>query len=208
MTTTFSPQDFLADQSFRMLIGGELVAPNGGSQTETLDPSTGAVLTSVPEASADDVGAGRRGGAPGPAGVAEAGLGGASRLLRSTGRAADGAPRAPRAARRRRLREPAARHAHRRRHLPAVPADLPRHGLGPARARGRRQRRPALHEDPPLRGGRAHPGLQPSDDVRRHPAAAGAHHRQHRRHEAGPPDAAVGPRARASCSPRRSRRAS
>src|ERR1700733_9952439 len=54
-STTFSPQEFLADQSFRMLIGGDLVSRNGGPVTDTLDPSTGAVLTSVPEASADDV---------------------------------------------------------------------------------------------------------------------------------------------------------
>lgn len=54
MTTTFSPQEFLADQSFKMLIGGDLVGPNG-NVTETIDPSTGAVLTSVPEATPDDV---------------------------------------------------------------------------------------------------------------------------------------------------------
>jgi betaine-aldehyde dehydrogenase len=54
-STTFSPQEFLADQSFRMLIGGDLVSRNGSPVTDTLDPSTGAVLTSVPEASADDV---------------------------------------------------------------------------------------------------------------------------------------------------------
>src|ERR1700722_9265427 len=54
-STTFSPQEFLADQSFRMLIGGDLVARNGGPVTETLDPSTGAVLTRGAEPSADDV---------------------------------------------------------------------------------------------------------------------------------------------------------
>jgi acyl-CoA reductase-like NAD-dependent aldehyde dehydrogenase len=53
-TTAFSPKEFLADQSFRMLIGGDLVGAAGGV-TDTFDPSTGDVLTSVPEATDDDV---------------------------------------------------------------------------------------------------------------------------------------------------------
>src|SRR5580658_480895 len=54
MTTTFSPEAFLADQSFKMLIDGDMVEPNGNLM-DTIDPSTGAVLTSVPEATPDDV---------------------------------------------------------------------------------------------------------------------------------------------------------
>jgi betaine-aldehyde dehydrogenase len=53
-TTAFSPKEFLADQSLKMLIGGELVDSRGAT-AETLDPSTGHVLTSVPEASTEDV---------------------------------------------------------------------------------------------------------------------------------------------------------
>ena len=73
MTTAPSRRrTFIADQSFRMLIGGVLVGPSGGAVTETLDPSTGAVLTSVPEASAGGRRPRRRGGAPRPARVAGA----------------------------------------------------------------------------------------------------------------------------------------
>jgi betaine-aldehyde dehydrogenase len=53
-TTAFSPKGFLVDQTFKMLIGGDLVSA-GGLVTETLDPSTGEVLTAVPEATPDDV---------------------------------------------------------------------------------------------------------------------------------------------------------
>jgi betaine-aldehyde dehydrogenase len=53
-TTAFSPTEFLSDQSFKMLIGGDLVGATG-RVTETIDPSTGSVLTSVPEADTDDV---------------------------------------------------------------------------------------------------------------------------------------------------------
>jgi betaine-aldehyde dehydrogenase len=53
-TTEFSPKDFLAGESLKMLIGGDLVGPTGAT-AETLDPSTGAVLAAVPEASPDDV---------------------------------------------------------------------------------------------------------------------------------------------------------
>ena len=205
-TTTFSPQEFLADQSFRMLIGGDLVARNGGPVTETLDPSTGAVLTAVPEASADDV---RR--AVEAAQRAQPGW----QALGIAGRAACFA----------RLGELLVEHRERLALLDAVDcgnplramridvdiclqylAAYPRDGLGPARPGDRRQpERPALHEEPPLRGDRAHPGVQPPDDVRRHPAAARPHHRQHRGDEAGPPDARCRDSRWASCSPRRSR---
>jgi acyl-CoA reductase-like NAD-dependent aldehyde dehydrogenase len=52
-----SPQEFLAGQSFRMLIGDEYVGvdEHGGDVLETFDPSTGVALTSVPEATAEDV---------------------------------------------------------------------------------------------------------------------------------------------------------
>src|ERR1700722_2582851 len=53
-TTAFSPQDFLADQSLKMLIGGDLIGDTG-AVAETIDPSTGAVLTSVPEAGTEEV---------------------------------------------------------------------------------------------------------------------------------------------------------
>jgi acyl-CoA reductase-like NAD-dependent aldehyde dehydrogenase len=53
-TTAFSPQDFLADQSLKMLIGGDLIGDTG-AVAETIDPSTGAVLTSVPEAGPEEV---------------------------------------------------------------------------------------------------------------------------------------------------------
>jgi acyl-CoA reductase-like NAD-dependent aldehyde dehydrogenase len=44
---------YVTGRSFRMLIGGDLVS--GGEGTETVDPSTGRVLTSVPEAGTADV---------------------------------------------------------------------------------------------------------------------------------------------------------
>ena len=59
MTATIpeSPQEFLAGESFRMLIGDEQVGAGDhrGELLETFDPSTGGSLTSVPEASAADV---------------------------------------------------------------------------------------------------------------------------------------------------------
>ncbi|WNV77090.1 aldehyde dehydrogenase family protein [Geodermatophilus sp. DSM 44513] len=45
---------YVTGREFRMLIGGELVT--GDRATETVDPSTGAVLTQVPEAGPADVG--------------------------------------------------------------------------------------------------------------------------------------------------------
>src|SRR4051794_31104203 len=56
-TLTPSPQEFLADQSFRMLIGEDFVGADDhrGDLLQTVDPSTGRPLTKVPEATADDV---------------------------------------------------------------------------------------------------------------------------------------------------------
>jgi acyl-CoA reductase-like NAD-dependent aldehyde dehydrogenase len=45
----------VADRDFKMLIGGDLVEAADGARAETFNPSTGAVLTTVPEAGADDV---------------------------------------------------------------------------------------------------------------------------------------------------------
>ncbi len=55
-TETSFAQDFVADQPFKMLIGGEFIGANEhrGARTETVDPSTGLVLTHVPEADGDD----------------------------------------------------------------------------------------------------------------------------------------------------------
>jgi acyl-CoA reductase-like NAD-dependent aldehyde dehydrogenase len=59
MTATMpsSPQELLAGESFRMLIGDELVGADGhrGDLLETLDPSTGELLARVPQASAAEV---------------------------------------------------------------------------------------------------------------------------------------------------------
>jgi betaine-aldehyde dehydrogenase len=59
MTTTETSfaQDFVADQSFKMLVGGEFVGADQhhGNSTETIDPSTGLVLARVPEADPGDV---------------------------------------------------------------------------------------------------------------------------------------------------------
>jgi betaine-aldehyde dehydrogenase len=46
---------YVAGRSFRMLIGGELVGAQDGAVSETTDPSTGARLAEVPEASPADV---------------------------------------------------------------------------------------------------------------------------------------------------------
>jgi len=46
---------YVTGHDFRMLIGGDLVAAADGATTETIDPSTGQVLTSVPCAGSDDV---------------------------------------------------------------------------------------------------------------------------------------------------------
>lgn len=59
MTATMpsSPQEFLAGESFRMLIGDDHVGADEhrGELLETFDPSTGSSLTSVPEAGAADL---------------------------------------------------------------------------------------------------------------------------------------------------------
>jgi betaine-aldehyde dehydrogenase len=47
---------YVGDREFKMLVGGELVDAIDGAVSETVDPSTGATLTEVPEASAADVG--------------------------------------------------------------------------------------------------------------------------------------------------------
>ncbi|MGB9113597.1 MAG: aldehyde dehydrogenase family protein [Acidimicrobiales bacterium] len=56
-TETSFARDFVADQSFKMLIGGEFAGADEhhGGVTETVDPSTGLVLTRVPEADSGDV---------------------------------------------------------------------------------------------------------------------------------------------------------
>jgi acyl-CoA reductase-like NAD-dependent aldehyde dehydrogenase len=56
-TAPVSPEEFLAGQSFRMLIGDEFVGvdDHDGGALETRDPSTGELLTSVPEGDAADV---------------------------------------------------------------------------------------------------------------------------------------------------------
>ncbi len=56
-TETSFARDFVADQSFKMLIGGDFVGADEyhGAVTETVDPSTGFVLTRVPEADSGDV---------------------------------------------------------------------------------------------------------------------------------------------------------
>ena len=56
-TNTPSAHDVLERESFKMLIGDEFVGldEHRGATLETLDPSTGATLTSVPEASVEDV---------------------------------------------------------------------------------------------------------------------------------------------------------
>lgn len=51
-----SPQEFLADQSFQMLIGDDFVgADDGHLLVETMDPSTGLPLTTIPQATVEDV---------------------------------------------------------------------------------------------------------------------------------------------------------
>jgi betaine-aldehyde dehydrogenase len=55
-TETLSPRDrFVDGRDFKMFIGGEPVDAEGGAVTEAIDPSTGAPLAKVPEASARDV---------------------------------------------------------------------------------------------------------------------------------------------------------
>jgi acyl-CoA reductase-like NAD-dependent aldehyde dehydrogenase len=56
-TAPVSPQDFLSGDSFRMMIGDEFVgvADHAGGALETLDPSTGEALASVPEGDAADI---------------------------------------------------------------------------------------------------------------------------------------------------------
>lgn len=46
---------YVTGRDFRMLVGGELVGARDGATFETTDPSTGATLAEVPEASAADV---------------------------------------------------------------------------------------------------------------------------------------------------------
>jgi betaine-aldehyde dehydrogenase len=57
VTTASTARDFVAAQSFRMLIGGELIGTDGrgGRWSETIDPSAGSVLTRVPDADGSDV---------------------------------------------------------------------------------------------------------------------------------------------------------
>jgi acyl-CoA reductase-like NAD-dependent aldehyde dehydrogenase len=59
MTTTapISRDEVLAGESFKMLIGDELVGlgEHSGGTLETLDPSTGETIATVPEANAEDV---------------------------------------------------------------------------------------------------------------------------------------------------------
>lgn len=55
-TASSSVQELLADEPFKMLIGGELVGGTGGRATlESVDPSTGTLIANVPEATSDDV---------------------------------------------------------------------------------------------------------------------------------------------------------
>ena len=51
-TTPISPEEFLAGESFKMLIGDEFVGlgEHSGGALETLDPSTGEPIATVPEA--------------------------------------------------------------------------------------------------------------------------------------------------------------
>jgi betaine-aldehyde dehydrogenase len=56
-TVPVSPQEFLADQAFKMLIGEEFVGldEHDGEVLETRDPSTGEPLASVPEGTPADI---------------------------------------------------------------------------------------------------------------------------------------------------------
>lgn len=54
-TLTPSPEEFLAGQSFKMLIGEDFVGVGDGEPLTTIDPSTGVTLTSVPGAGIEDV---------------------------------------------------------------------------------------------------------------------------------------------------------
>lgn len=55
LTTALDPHRFVEGRDFRMLIGDRLVDSGDGATYETIDPSTGAVLTRVPQASRADV---------------------------------------------------------------------------------------------------------------------------------------------------------
>lgn len=55
MTIHGEPAEFIGGRSFRLLIDGELVEAEGGAVRDTIDPSTGKAITSVPEASPRDV---------------------------------------------------------------------------------------------------------------------------------------------------------
>ena len=46
---------YVGDRRFRLLLGGELVDATDGGTMTTVDPSTGAELTNVPLARAEDV---------------------------------------------------------------------------------------------------------------------------------------------------------
>src|SRR5580692_537111 len=172
---------YVAGREFRMLIDGEFADAGQAAVREVIDPSTGRVVGEVPEASPADVTAAVAAAGAAQPGWQALGVDGRAECFRRFGELLS-----------ERREELAMLDAldsgnpHRHRLVQAVSGRLAAAGpLAVRRGDPRQPRPPALHDVPAVRGRGTDHRVQPSGDVRRDAAAAGADYRQHGGAQAG-----------------------